>query len=103
MYLCGYVLECFLKFVICEARKQKRLEMNEAKSLGHNLIELLHAARFDGPLQGNRDLWIAFMRINNRWAPEMRYSGKRTDGKTSEIFLKDTRDLRNWLQTRLRP
>ena len=23
VYLCGYVLECFLKFVICKVRKQK--------------------------------------------------------------------------------
>ena len=103
VYLCGYVLECFLKFVICETRSKKTMDLSEAKQLGHNLVELLDASNLGAALVRNRDLHVAFTGINDRWAPEMRYSGKPTDRRSSEIFLQDTRDLRNWLQTQLRP
>jgi hypothetical protein len=105
IYLCGYVLECFLKFVICETRKQQGMDSGEAKRLGHNLIELLATSQLRNALAQNQDLWVAFQGINNRWSPELRYSGRTTDRRTSEVFLRDAKDLRNWLsqQTRLRP
>ena len=101
--MCGYVLECFLKFAICESRKHKGMELVEAKQLGHNLFELLDATRLRGPLVQKRDLRLAFDRISGRWVPEMRYAAKPADQRASEIFLRDTRELRNWLQTQLRP
>lgn len=103
IYLCGYVLECFLKFAICETRKHKSMDVAEAKLLGHNLFELLDVLRFSSPLVEKRDLRLAFDRINSRWAPEMRYAGQSANERSSEIFLRDTRELRNWLQTQLRP
>ena len=103
VYLCGYVLECFLKFVICKVRKQKSMDLSEAKQLGHDLVELLAVSRLENTLVKNRDLYLAFTGINNQWAPEMRYSGKAPDKRTSEDFLRDTKDLRNWLQIQLKP
>ena len=103
IYLCGYVLECFLKFAICELQDRRRMELAEAKRLGHNLIELLDSlgsARRDA-LEENRDLWLAFTRINNRWSPEMRYLGRASDKKACATFLQDTKDVRNWLQAQL--
>ncbi len=102
IYLCGYVLECFLKFVLCEVRNHKSMDLNEAKQLGHNLIELLDASRMRATLRQNRDLLIAFDRINNHWEPQLRYSGKATDERSSEIFLRDTRSLRKWLEQQIR-
>ena len=103
IYLCGYVLECFLKFVLCELKSIRSIGLAEAKQLGHNLIELLDASGLGAALEQNRDLQVAFVRSNNRWAPEMRYSGRAADERSSAIFLRDTRDLRNWLQTQLKP
>ena len=45
IYLCGYVLECFLKFAVCETRRHKSMGLGEAKQLGHNLFELLDASQ----------------------------------------------------------
>ena len=103
IYLCGYVLECFLKFAICKVRKRKHMDLSEAKRLGHNLFELLDVSGSRNALVNNRDLHLAFIGINNQWAPEMRYSGRALDKKASENFLRDTKDLRNWLQMQLRP
>lgn len=103
IYLCGYVLECFLKFVLCELTNRHSMDLEEAKRRGHNLIELMDACGLGAALERNSDLRVAFARINNRWAPEMRYSGTACDERSSASFLRDTKDLRNWLQTRLRP
>jgi len=103
VYLCGYVLECFLKFVICETRKRKVMNLSEAKQLGHNLVELLDASGLTGALRQNRDLWTAFAGMNGRWSPELRYSSRSIDQRASSDFLQDTKDLRNWLLTQLRP
>jgi hypothetical protein len=72
IYLCGYVLECFLKFVFCEMKNHKSIDLAEAKNLGHNLAELLDASRLGAALEQNRDLQLAFARINTHWSPEMR-------------------------------
>lgn len=103
IYLCGYVLECFLKFAFCELKNRGSIDLDEAKRLRHNLIELLDACGLGAAVAQNRDLRLAFDRINNQWAPEMRYSGKASDETSSEIFLRDTKDLRSWLQNQLRP
>lgn len=102
IYLCGYVLECFLKFALCERKGQAALEIEEAKRLGHNLFKLLHATRLSVQLSANEDLWVAFQRMNKEWSPEIRYRGRIRTRKDSRSFLDDTKDLRNWLQTRLR-
>jgi len=103
IYPCGYVLECFLKFALCELTNRRSIELTEAKRWSHNLLELLEACGLGAALAGNPDLRVAFARINNRWSPEMRYSGKVSDEGTCTSFLQDTKDLRNWLQTQLRP
>lgn len=103
IYLCGYVLECFLKFLLCELRNDKSMDSEEAKQLGHDLVRLLDASGLRGVLVQNLDLRLALDRINNRWATEMRYSGRAIDERSSQTFLRDTKDLRNWLQTQLRP
>lgn len=102
IYLCGYVLECFLKFVICEQRSQRSVELREVK--GHNLVELLDRSHLAVSLrQEHIDLFLAFQRVNAEWSVEMRYGAGRKSKAVSAQFLRDTKDLRNWLQARLRP
>jgi hypothetical protein len=103
IYLCGYVLECFLKFARCELTNRHSMELREARRWSHNLVELLEACGLGAALERNRDLQVAFARINDRWSPQMRYSGQASDETTCASFLRDTKDLRNWLQTQLRP
>lgn len=103
IYLCGYVLECFLKFALCEVKNQSWMDLSKAKGLGHNLVELMDECNLGKALADKPDVREAFARINNHWAPEMRYSGRASDERTSASFLRDTKDLRNWLQTQLRP
>lgn len=75
------------------------MEPGEAKRLGHDLVGLLDVSRLGDALEEEQDLHLAFSVINNSWAPEMRYSGKKIDERSSRNFLRDTKDLRNWLQT----
>lgn len=98
IYLCGYVLECELKYCICVARGIARMEEGEAKRLGHMLTELLDAAGMAKPLSENHDLRVAFQNINGRWSTEIRYSGGVSSRRESERFLRDTRDLLQWLK-----
>jgi|SRR5579863_451904 len=102
IYLCGYVLECFLKFVICGRRRQRSIELQEVKS--HNLVELLGRSHLAVRLrQEQMELFLAFQRVNAEWSVELRYEAKRKSKAASAQFLRDTKDLRNWLQARLRP
>src|SRR5689334_17813619 len=93
IYLCGYALECRLKFCICEARRTGHLEEGEAKGIGHDLVRLLDATGLRTKLAGNKDLWLAFQNINGRWSTEIRYSGGTGNIRESEGFLRDTRAL----------
>lgn len=99
IYLCGYALECLLKFRICLARGVPHLEEREAKRLGHELPELLDAAGLGGLLSRNSDLLVAFQAISSRWSTEIRYSGGGSNSRDSERFLRDSRALLLWLRT----
>lgn len=100
IYLCGYALECELKYCVCVARGLEHMEEGEAKRLGNELPVLLNAAGIASPLSGNRDLLIAFHTINSRWSTEIRYSGGVSSEKESERFLRDSRALLLWLRTK---
>jgi hypothetical protein len=99
IYLCGYALECKLKFCVCAARGVTHLEEIEAKSLGHGLDKSLHAAGLDEKLYKSEDLRVAFLRIIRQWSTEIRYSGSARNDRESESFLRDTRALLRWLET----
>ncbi len=88
IYLCGYALECRLKFCICEVRRTGYLEEGEAKEIGHDLFRLLDTANLRKRLSGNKDLLVAFQGIIGTWSPEMRYSGRAHTDKESERFLR---------------
>ena len=103
IYLCGYALECRLKFCVCEARRVGHLEEAEAKRIGHGLAELLDAANLAKKLAGNRDLWVAFHGIVEKWTTGIRYSGAVSAIKESDRFIRDTRDLCLWLKTQSIP
>jgi len=99
IYLCGYALECELKYCVCVARRIARMEEGEAKRLGHELFRLLNEAGMVERLNTNRDLFLAFHRINSRWSTEIRYSGEVSSRTESEGFLKDSWWLLQWLRT----
>jgi hypothetical protein len=99
IYLCGYALECKLKFCVCVARGVSNLEEGEARSLGHGLDKSLHAAGLNKKLYKNEDLRVAFLRITRQWSTDIRYSGSARSDRESESFLRDTRALLGWLET----
>ena len=98
IYLCGYALECELKYQICVARGTGSMKLREARSFGHDLPELLDSAGKSGALVANRDLWIAFQAINTQWSTEIRYSGYQSSARESERFLKDSQAVMAWLR-----
>src|SRR5271165_6590718 len=63
IYLCGYALECSLKFCVCANRRVTYLEETEAKSLGHWLDKSLNAAGLTEKLDEIEELRVAFLRI----------------------------------------
>ena len=82
IYLCGYTLECWLKFRVCVARRRLHMEEDEAKEFAHKLPELLDASGEREAVLRNRDVLLAFHRICGTWSTEIRYSGSvrnRTD------------------------
>ena len=99
VYLCGYALECELKFRVCLDRGISYLEEAEAKKLGHQLPELLDAAGLSDPLTRKKDLLVAFQAIARSWSTEMRYTGGRGNKAECERFLRDTNWLLIWLRT----
>ncbi len=99
IYLCGYALECELKFSVCMGRGTSHLEEGVAKKLGHKLPELLDAAGLSSPLARKRDLWVAFQAISRRWSTEIRYFGGGSNKTECERFLRDTYWLLIWLRT----
>ena len=103
IYLCGYALECRLKFSICAVRNRNHLEEREAKELGHELMRLLDATKLRDRLASNDDLFVALHSINTRWSTEIRYSGTAGTVRESERFLRDTRALCQWLEEVSRP
>ena len=102
IYLCGYVLECRLKYCVCEQRGASHLEQGEAKGVGHDLFGLLDKAGLRTKLVGNDDFWVAFQNVTGKWSTEMRYSGAEGTAAESERFLQDTRDLCQWLEMELK-
>jgi hypothetical protein len=102
IYLCGYAVECYLKFCYCMARRVSTIDEREAKRLGHGLVEMLDACGLSRRLAESkdlRDLYIAFHRINDRWSTNIRYSGATGNSKESESFLGDAEWLLLWLST----
>src|ERR1039458_3770903 len=99
IYLCGYALECELKYCVCRFRRIERMEEGEAKRLGHQLTELLDAAGMANLLAVKRDLLEAFHNIQETWSTGIRYSGEAANKKESETFLKDCGTLLSWLRT----
>ncbi len=71
---------------------------------GHNLVELLDRSHLAVSLRQEQiELFLAFQRVNAEWSVEMRYEASRKTKAASAQFLRDTKDLRNWLQAQLRP
>jgi len=98
IYLCGYALECELKYRICRARRIESMVELEAKRLGHRLAELLRLAGLANLILRNRELSVAFQAVNEGWSTEIRYSGIGRNRRDSEEFLKDSRALLLWLR-----
>jgi len=102
IYLCGYALECRLKFCVCTARRVPHLAEVEAKNLGHRLDKSLDAAGLNEKLSKNEDRKVAFLRIIRQWSTEIRYSGSARSKGESESFLDDATVLIGWLETESR-
>lgn len=106
IYLGGYVIECYLKFMICERagllyledweeREQQRIKGKK----GHRLEALLKFARMDRILMGDNILRREFA-VVNRWDVNLRYNPS-SGGQEATRFLEAVEHLRSWLQEQL--
>ena len=103
IYLCGYALECELKYCVCVRKRMRRMEVSKAREYGHGLAELLDATGMAHSLYEKDDRRVAFQNIISTWSTEIRYSGRLISKKESEGFLKDSRFLWQWLEMESRP
>jgi hypothetical protein len=106
IYLGGYVVECMLKWAICQRHRVIYLEnLPDQKSAerltgtrGHDLEFLLDVSGLRPLLKSNKLLYNAFIQMSI-WSVALRYNPKAGDIRSAVRFLAGVRELRNWLET----
>lgn len=111
IYLAGYVIECYLKHLICqrddllyledweqrfERRSKRPAHVREKR--GHDLEWLLQLSRLDQPLLADAELRRQFA-IVNRWSVDMRYRSAAVTRDQAEGFVSAVGLVRAWLQS----
>ena len=112
IYLSGYVIECYLKYLICErynvihlADWEREVEQKTGirpqvtSASGHFLEVLLDYAGLEDPLRRNAKAYAAFQ-IVNQWHVGLRYYPSTTSRRNAERFLEAVEFIRRWLLTR---
>lgn len=113
VYLAGYVLECYLKFIICEragvtaidewedqVERQTGRRPEVRGQRGHHLQSLLEFAGLDGEVRGDAVLQREFA-VANQWEVSLHYHAGPYDLDRAGRFLEAVRHLRDWLRARL--
>jgi hypothetical protein len=116
MYLGGYVIECFLKFLICNRYDVEHLEDWEwqvAKrtgrkpdatgAKGHLLEALLEHAGLLEIIRGNAQAYQLFRTVNSQWYVGLRYYAGQGSVEDASRFLKAAEALYDWLLRRSFP
>lgn len=112
IYLGGYVIECYLKYLICERYNVIHLDDWESEveqktgirpqatsARGHFLEVLLDYAGLEGSLRRNAKVYAAFQ-IVNQWHVGLRYYPSTTSRRNAERFLEAVELIRRWLLAR---
>lgn len=112
IYLGGYVIECYLKYLICERYNVIHLDDWESEieqrtgirpqatsAHGHFLELLLDYAGLEDPLRRNAKVYAAFQ-IVNQWHVGLRYYPSTTSRRNAERFLEAVELMRCWLLAR---
>ncbi len=105
IYLGGYVVECMLKWAICQRKgiiyfddlPDQQLADRLTSARGHDLNFLLDASGLRLFLESNKPLHKAFTRVSG-WSVALRYKPTAGDIRTAVRFLADVRTLRTWLE-----
>jgi hypothetical protein len=106
IYLGGYVVECMLKWAICQRRGVIYLEdLPDPKTAdrvtgtrGHDLDFLLDTSGLRPLLESDHELEEMFNQIAV-WSVTLRYNPKMGDRRKAFRFLAGVHELRNWLES----
>jgi hypothetical protein len=105
IYLGGYVVECMLKWAICQRHgiiyledlPDQKLSERLTGARGHDLGFLLDVSGLRPSLERNRKLYEAFIQMS-KWSVKLRYDPKLGDFRAAVRFLGGAIELRNWLE-----
>jgi hypothetical protein len=106
IYLGGYVVECMLKWAICQRHgkiylkdlQDQKLSERLTSARGHDLDFLLGVSGLRPLLQTNKKLYDAFIQIE-KWNVKLRYNPKIGDFRAAFRFLTGVGELRHWLES----
>ena len=106
IYLGGYVVECMLKWAICQRHGLIYLEdLPDSKlaerltgARGHDLNFLLEACGLLPFLKLDKQLYLAFNEVS-KWNVNLRYYPKVGNTRSAYLFLNSVHELRNWLES----
>ncbi len=105
IYLGGYVVECMLKWAICQRHgviylddlSDQKLSERLTGARGHDLEFLLDASGLRPLLESDDKLYPAFSQVLI-WNVALRYNPKAGDVETASQFLSKVHELRDWLE-----
>jgi hypothetical protein len=106
IYLGGYVVECMLKWAICQRHgviyledlPDQKLSERLTGARGHDLDYLLDASGLRPLLQLDKKLYKDFNKISF-WNVALRYKPKKGDVRAAIQFLAKVCELRDWLES----
>ena len=106
IYLAGYLVECYLKWALCERSKVPYLQALPDKDLaqvltsgrGHNLEELCAVAGYDVHFSKDAVVSRAFQ-VAAVWSPNVRYIQSCGGRREATQFLAAVRTLRRDIQS----
>lgn len=106
IYLAGYLVECYLKWALCERNRvqylhdlpDRRLAELLTSGQGHNLERLCHVTDYDKHFSGNDDVGRAFQ-VASTWSPNARYVPRCGGRREAVQFLASIRILRGDIES----
>ena len=102
IYLAGYLIECYLKWALCERNNVQYLQNLPNSQLadmltsgrGHNLETLCTETGYDTHFAASRPLRLAFREVA-KWSPNIRYIKSCGERPEATKFLNAARTLRD--------
>lgn len=106
IYLGGYVVECMLKWAICQRKgtiyledlPDQKLSERLTSARGHDLEFLLDSSGLRPFLEEDDELEAMFTQMST-WSVALRYNPKAGNRRYAFRFLAGVRELRTWLES----